>query len=365
MCMRYLDEDIRGLLPHDPDNEALCHAFEQYDLLDCGSNAKTLGQLLEQKLKLGVINRQIFDSEYELGGLRQPDVSDGFMVLLPKSKAAGIDMLALDQQLRHWYKEASSFKNFALGQDHRRNGPVVGVHTATLEMLYLTLLSLVHSPQLLHDQDPGSADEALQKFSRVTLRSAARRITDIGASLADCQLVPLLPGEAVEAFLVASIQHLRDMMMTELDLRNTESLYLRQTRQMLARLEDKYSSARSALGFIKRFMNGDFFLRPPGLEDRVHLMTRWGYDLARSHAGEEEADDASKAITHRRSTLQSAQTASATPRHGADFQTILHNDGFLTRSNDPVPNLEGYSEILLTTMDWSEVDASTAEEQIH
>ncbi|KAK5061535.1 hypothetical protein LTR84_008079 [Exophiala bonariae] len=357
------DQDIEGLRPHISDINGLAYAFDHYGLREGREESKILEELFIQKLKLGVIIRSIFDLQYERGALRQIDVNDGFMVLLPKSTATGVDMLVLDRQLNNWYKSSSSCKDLAFGQDHRRNGPVVGVHTAVAEMLYLTALSTVHFPQLLADQDVGSADEALQKFSRLTLRSAARRITDIGTSLADSQLVALLPCEAVEAFLVASIQHIRDMMTTETDLRNIESLYLRQTLQILAKLEGKYSSATSAIGFIKWFKNGDFLRQPAGLEDRVFLMTRWGHDLSISHTREKEGSAAPKAISQGKSNLYS-ETRPVAVAHDATFQTTFDSDGFLTRPHDPVPNLEGYSEILLTTMDWSEVDTATSGGQI-
>lgn len=360
VALRFVDRDLEFLRPGDLDDMTLAHALGQYDVYDCELKAKAVGYQFTQQLKLCVIIRHIFDSLYELSGLKQGNLGDSFMVLITKSKAPGIQMLARDQELREWYKETSSLKESALGHDHRRNGPVMCLHTATLEMLYLTVLSVAHSPHLLYDEAANSATEALQEFSRLTLRSAARRITDVGRAIYDCELVHLLPSIVVEAFVVASVQHLKDAMTTESDLRSTGSLHLRQTLQMLSILKAKYKSADSAIGFIERLKSGELFHRTVELEDRMYLLTRWGDNLVSYHSGEEEANSTSEATTRQQPTSQSAQKGLGALGIGATSQIVHDSNSLFTVSHERVPNLAGYSEMLLATMDWSRVHPEAA-----
>lgn len=358
--VQVVDRDLEFLRPGDLDEMTLAQALDQYDVYDCELKAKVVGHLFKQQLKLCVIIQHSFESLYELSGLKQGSLSDSFMVLMTKSKATGVQMLARDQELREWYKETSSLKESALGHDHRRNGPVMCLHTATLEMLYLTVLSVAHSPHLLYDQAANSATEALQGFSSITLRSAARRITDVGRAIDECEMVHLLPSIVIEAFVVASVQHLKDVMTTESDLRSTGSLYLRQTLQMLSILKTKYKSADSAIGFIERLKSGELFHRTVELEDRMYLLTRWGDNFVSYHTGEGEANSTLEATTRQQFNSQSAQKGLAALGIGTTSHIGHDSNKLLTMSHESVPNLEGYSEILLTTMDWSRVSPTAA-----
>ncbi|OAL32992.1 hypothetical protein AYO22_00077 [Fonsecaea multimorphosa] len=278
-------ENLDGVDTADFEDAAFDQALDKYYLPEHGIETRSLGRLCAQKVKLCLIIGRILDSQYELSGIRLVYSSDPFMVLIPKTKVLSTEAAARDQELHTWYTETASIKAAALGQDHGQNGSLLGLHSATLELLYLTALCTVHRPLLLLDQPKGSAAEALQSFSRQTLRSAARRISEIARQLEESHLLQVMPPLAVGALIVASIQHLKDALSTEAELRGTGDLYLRQTLQAFAALSPKYNSADCAIGFIERVRSGKLPYRtfewevranPRGSDDDEHPMVSTG-----------------------------------------------------------------------------------------
>ncbi|KAK5061083.1 hypothetical protein LTR84_007625 [Exophiala bonariae] len=263
-------EDIEDIDPKDFEDAALTQVFIKYNVPGHGIGTPSLSRLCAQKVKLCLIIGHIFNSQYELSGVRLVDSSDPFMVLIPKAKVLSTESAARDQDLRNWWRETASIKEAALGQNHSQNGSLLGLHSATLEMLYLTALCTVHRPFLLLDPLKGSANEALQSFSRNTLRSAARRISEIARELDESHLLRFMPPLVVGALIVASVQHLKDALSSEAELRGIGDLYLGQTLQAFAALRHKYNSADCAIGFIESVRSGKSVYRTFEWEDRAN-----------------------------------------------------------------------------------------------
>ncbi|EXJ66724.1 uncharacterized protein A1O5_09919 [Cladophialophora psammophila CBS 110553] len=353
--------------PDDFDDAAFTQALNKYYMLGCGIEATSMGRLCAQKVKLCLIIGRILDSQYELSGVRFVDSSDPFMVLIPKMKVLSTEAAARDQELREWSAETASIREAALGQDHRRNGRVLGLHSATLELLYLTALCAVHRPVLLHEQPKGSAAEALKSFSRYSLRSSARRISEITRHLEESHLIQFLPPLAVGAFILASIQHLKDALSAEAELRGTGNLYLRQTLQAFAALRPKYNSADCAIAFIERVRSGKLPYRTFEWEDRANSQTP--HDEHTMIRADEEPDTTIIAQIHIDSNPSPFVTQNPNVRLQKDVRyhpSDMSGSSFGNDEDFNIPyfrssNLEAISDLLLSApfdannIDWAQM----------
>jgi hypothetical protein len=262
-------DTVMAIESDDLSNGALAHALNKHYMPGSDDKATHLTRLFVHKVKLCVIIDRILTSQYELSGLRHLNSSETIMVLIPKVNAPDNQAVARDQELRRWYAEVSSLEAACFGQDHRCNGRVIGVHSATLELLYLTALSAVHRPVLLNDQPKDSANGALQAFSHSVVRSAAQRISEIFRHLDEGNLIQFLPAVVVGACIAASIQHLKDALSTDPGLRGTGRLYLSQSIHILTVLQSRYNSATCTLNFIERVRSGKLPYRTFEWEDRA------------------------------------------------------------------------------------------------
>ncbi|KEF55372.1 uncharacterized protein A1O9_08122 [Exophiala aquamarina CBS 119918] len=354
--LHYFAREVQVLRLEDLDCLALTRGLEMYYLPGRDVEAKAMCHFYIQKIKLCVILRHIFELQYERRGLKCVDSSDTLMVLMPKTRTPSVYMVAHDQELRDWYGETSSMDT-AFGQDHRRNGRVLGVHSAALEMLYLTALTAVHRPNGLYDQSPDSATRALQDFSCLTLRSSARRITEIARLLEGSNVVQYLPPLAIGAFIAASIQHLKDALSSDSELQGTGSLYLSQTLRVFGLLRMKYNSVDSAICFIERVKSSKDLSHSFEWETRFHPMNLWDEIITTSYStGEQKPRSPAETPSLSQLNMQGNNLSLTEQIHPATPQSFHDSNEISNAPARPVLNLEGYSEILLATMDWSQVD---------
>lgn len=353
----------------DFEDPALTQALKKYYMPGCDMDATSMGRFLRQKIKLCLIIGRILGSQYELSGLRRVDSSETFMVLIPKVKAASSEAAARDQELRAWYAETSSILDTAFGHDHRRNGRVLGVHSASLELLYYTALCAVHRAPPLQDQPKDSAAGALQVFSRHTLRSAARRISEIGRHLDEGNLIRFLPPLAVGAFITASIQHLKDALSGDAELRGTGRLYLSQTLQVFATLRKVYNSADCAMGFIERVQSGGLPYQSFEWEDRARFENLYHGNLAPNSYTEPGPNSVAETTTGSITSLPARPNAMQQDI-GPGVTEIARST--FTNEEDGirysrVPSIETISEVLLSApfdaddIDWTSMDWSCVE----
>ena len=354
-CVAKVSEAFR---PGDMDDLALTRAFDKYYLPGCELEAKAITQLFMQKIKLCGIIRHVFASQYHAAALSCVESSETVMVLIPTTKNLSSYVIARDQELRKWCEETSSNTGFAIGKDHSSNGAVLGVHSASLEMLYLTVVSAVHRPNLLHHQSTDSAAGALQAFSCFTTRSAARRITDIARQLDDGNLVRFLPPLAVGALTAASIHHLKDLMTTDSHLHGEGSLYLNQTLHALAALRTRYNSADSAIGFIETVKSGQAFPHSFGWDDRVHPVSRPDNNSGSYSTEEPQASTTAETSPLWELTVQGGDPTSTEHSHGAVPRIFHDSNEFFNMAYLTVPNLEGFSEELIANLYGAQIESA-------
>ncbi|KIW17687.1 hypothetical protein PV08_04882 [Exophiala spinifera] len=226
-------------------------ALDRYYMRDRETDARILR-------KLSIMNTKIYSIiDHILNTLYTPVVYSDTLtfttktVLVPQtSTEIAPDCMALDQELRKWYAELSTTEGSNVGRDHRRNGRVVGVHSAIVEMLYNTALILVHRPHATLRLPENSAARFLQEFSGAVTNEAARRITDIATPLQEGHLLRFLPPVGVTALFTAAREHVGDVRSGDTTTRNRGRGYFDQTKMLLIHLQSVYKSAEWAVRVI-------------------------------------------------------------------------------------------------------------------
>lgn len=254
-------------------SDSLCRALDSVSTSESRENVETLGGILVQKAELCRIILHILDTLYELSGLRRDAYNNPIMMLVPKATATSSLVVALDEKLREWYENASQLGLF--DRQLADHDSIVPVHSAVLEMLYMTALSVVHRPLMLYQQQQGTATEAMRVFSSTTLRSCACRITEIGSELEAKKQICCLPPVTTACLMVATIQHLKDAMSPNLEYCQSGSVYLAHVLRFFRLLTDRYNHVYSAIDFISRVQNGEQFDHSLEWEDRVSSSTRF------------------------------------------------------------------------------------------
>lgn len=219
----------------------------------------TLIELWLIMVRLCFIGSRVVETQYELRGRRRLESGDHLVVLIPKTtQEARLQALDTDRKLTEWQARASTLRELCFDRDHRSNGRILGVHSATLEMVYCVVLSMVHRPILQEEGGKDSALSFLSTYCKQKLRFAARRVTEVGRQMQDGNLVQFLPPVAVGAYIISSTQHLKDVMSADVELKTTTSLFLNQTVDALAAMKGTYNSAACALDFIALVRGGNY-----------------------------------------------------------------------------------------------------------
>ena len=316
---------------------AVSHTREQMD---------KLGWILVQQIELCGIIQDTLDTLYELSGLRKVALSDSIMMLIPRTKDTGSLVIALDDRLREWYKNASRIGLF--DNQHDDHGSVVPVHSAMVEMLYFTALSLVHRPLMVQKRQQETATEAMRLFASETLRSSACRIVEIGRNLELHGRIAHLPPVATAIFIAAGIQHLKDAMSPNLARCRSGSVYLGQTLAIFRLLGGRYNHVNAAIEFFSRIQHLEHFDHSLEWEDRVQPKNSSKPGLER-HGVNNDIE-----IGPGLSTSLTAQTSQNTTSslEGETEENFVQNNDTLDQFWDQsplTPSLDAFTDIIFGT----------------
>ena len=213
---------------------------------------QALTELCFQKVKLCILVGRILHTQYKPRRVQHIASTDPTVTLLPDlSDSATAEFVARDQELRKWSSDMCPTMHCLVNEDLWRNCSAVSVHCSSLEMLYYTVLGIVHRPRLLTHSPPDSAAGAIQDHSRKVVREGAQRITQIAKVLEEADLLRFLPPIGVTALLASAVQHTKDTVSSAPPIRKAAQLSLKQTTDSLAELQQIYFSADHAMAFIE------------------------------------------------------------------------------------------------------------------
>ncbi|KAJ9620697.1 hypothetical protein H2204_012183 [Knufia peltigerae] len=271
-CIRPRDLTAPALQLGDLNNEDLSEVLDWYYMRDRETDARILRKLSIMNIKLYVLIDRILNILYTPTTIHSGNLAvDTKTVLVPKtSDTFAPDCVTLDRELREWYAELSNTEGSNVGRDHRRNGRVVGVHSAIVEMLYNTALILVHRPHDAVKHPDNSAARSLRDFSETVTKQAARRVTDIATPLQEGDLLRFLPPVGATALLNAAMEHVKDALPGDTAINSGGRSYLDQTKMLLVDLQDVYGSAGSAVRVIESVCTRSSFFTESRLQAGNH-----------------------------------------------------------------------------------------------
>lgn len=248
--------DFPTLSIDDLDSGALSKALERYHVPNHDKESKILTELCLQKIRLCVLIGRILHTQYELSSHRHSASSGSKLLLIPKfSGSASAEYMSRDQELREWGDDVCSALHGDIDRDPQRNSTIVAIHSAVLEFLYMTVLGMVHRPQMLNRHLGDSAAKALQDLSQQTLRTAAKRISEIADYLSSADLLRFTPPIGLTALLFAAMQHVKDLPSSSSTVRDTAEQGLEWTVQAMIQLKEIYPQAHHAVSFLELVQN--------------------------------------------------------------------------------------------------------------
>jgi hypothetical protein len=161
------------------------------------------------------------------------------------------EVMRCDESLGKWNDELPpSYRSF----DEMASTDCISsvfVQGSMLHMMYFTVLSALHRPQVLPSgtsQPPGRSE--LSDLSRDRVREAAKAISKASRILYERDLHRYLPPEGVTVLLPAIIIHLLDVKSGDHEMRNTAITSFQHCMLVLESLTEIYASASFAVQFL-------------------------------------------------------------------------------------------------------------------
>lgn len=357
------------LLADDLDSVGLSKALEKCQVPDHDRESKILIEFCFQKIRLCILIGRILRTQYELTSHRRMSSSKSKLFLLPKaSGSASGEFVSRDQELREWGDDICSALHQVVETVPQQNSTLVTVHSAVIEMLYFTVLGMVHRPQVLNSHPHDSAARALQDFSHQALRKAASRISEIADYLSGVDLLRFLPPIGVTTLLFAGMQHIKDSRSASLSVRDTAIQGLEQSVQAMSRLKEIYPQAHHAVSVLEMVRNQNLHVEALGEEPAighkpVSSMFRdelSHYQIGTSHANDSGAQANTDSTSAPEQSLASTGLAMITvsSREGIDYSRRNEDDFESFLKLDEVSDIflsGGFDVADFEQVDWNEI----------
>ncbi|KAF2100383.1 hypothetical protein NA57DRAFT_73994 [Rhizodiscina lignyota] len=180
----------------------------------------------------------------------QPDVPHTMMVVPKGEKDRTVGELGkCEREIDEWFQ--------VLAHNVRRtqNGPSRSsgcseVHWGILNMVYLTLVNVLHRVQALEPLSDGAEAQAVQKASRAKVKEAARNVTELAHTMLRHDQARYLGLPGVTALVAACLSHTLDIRSSDEDVRDASVFRFSRSMQVLQSLSEIYASADSAVLFL-------------------------------------------------------------------------------------------------------------------
>lgn len=257
------DYEVSMLSQQDFDCEPLDESIAPF--FDGGCSVQDIGQetylplLCIELAKLCICIGHVLTAQYTTLG-RRSLWTRALMVVPrqdPERPATALELERYDRELTGWYQ--------ALHPDVSRVARSLASersscncherHWAVVEMLRLTLISLIHRPHSFRPfptkvANNNTSTPDLVKSSRIKLKSTAREITRLVHRMLHHDQIRYLPTSGVPVLLSASLTHLLDVEAQDDDVRDASIYRFDQIMQALKQMGEIYASANSAINYL-------------------------------------------------------------------------------------------------------------------
>lgn len=222
--------------------------------------------------KLCICIGHVLTSQYTTLGCRS--LWTKALMVVPKQdidrSVAALDLERHEREIDDWYQalhpDVSKIARYLASE--RQSCNCTQWHWMVVDMLRLTLISLLHRPQSLRPFPTNAANNDksaldLLKAARTKLKATARELTRLAQRMLHHEQIRYLPTSGVPALLSASLTHMMDLEAQDDDIRDSSIYRLDQTMQVLKELSGIYASADSAINYL------GMVIRKTGISTRV------------------------------------------------------------------------------------------------
>ncbi|KAK5444213.1 hypothetical protein LTS15_010566 [Exophiala xenobiotica] len=276
--MRIRDDDyeVFMLSQEDFDCEPLDESLAPF--FDGGRSVEDMDQqtylplMCIELAKLCICIGHVLTSQYTTLGRRS--LWTKALMVVPKQdleqSEAALELERHDRELADWYQglhpDVSKVARSSASEGSSYN--CTQWHWTIVDMLRLTLISLLHRPQSLRLFPTNVANSTtsttdLLKASRTKLKATARELTRLAHRMLHHDQIRYLPTSGVPALLSASLTHMLDLEAQDDDVQDASIYRFDQIMQVLKELRGIYASADSAINYL------GMVIRKTGISDRV------------------------------------------------------------------------------------------------
>jgi hypothetical protein len=222
--------------------------------------------------KLCICIGHVLTSQYTTFGRRS--LWTKALMVVPKRDlerpAEAVELEQHDREIADWYQALHpDVANVARRSANERSScSPTEWHWTVVDMLRLTLISLLHRPQSFrpyptNDSNNNTRTTDLIKASRTKLKAAARELTRVAHRMLNYDQIRYLPTSGVAMLLSASLTHMLDLEAQDDDVRDASIYRFDQIMQALKQLREIYASADSAMNYL------GMVIRKTGISARV------------------------------------------------------------------------------------------------
>ncbi|KEF59509.1 uncharacterized protein A1O9_04353 [Exophiala aquamarina CBS 119918] len=246
------EADIPILASEDFDTQYFCSLLRRYNARLPTLQVAIVNTMFIHLIRLCITFGRVLNRLYSPKGHRRWAYVEPKIVFVPKTSDAVVgDVMILDQELCQWNEQCCSTLRQLVDTNSEQECSIVLVHQALLNLLYQSIRSMVHRPQVCHACPEESAARLLQAFAQQRLREAAQESTVTAKRLMLEDLLELLPPIGITTLLFAGMQHMNDMCSRDESVRILATQHFRLILTCLYRLRGIYRSARHAIGLLK------------------------------------------------------------------------------------------------------------------
>ncbi|KAJ9614614.1 hypothetical protein H2200_002751 [Cladophialophora chaetospira] len=240
------EEDFPPLLTADFDCSADPSVLRRFSLSQNEMPSRMLSELCVAKVKLCILVRRLLCSQYELKVHQRLTSTEPTMLFLPRATdSAATEHTDRARELFEWSTNFFATIRPGTSQQQERVNELETVHIAMLEMLYWTVVGMVHRAQLAVKTSTMSRERSLK-----ILREAAERTTVIAQELEEQDLLRFQPPISVTALFGSAMQHLKDLVSGVPARRSLAQQHLAQSLTSLRRLQEVWFSADNVVNFL-------------------------------------------------------------------------------------------------------------------
>lgn len=227
-------------------------------ILTSQESYQTLAMTCIELAKLCICIGHILLSQYSVlpSNPSTGEYASSVMVFPRNNEQQNQELELCDQELGDWFRNLNAGSRYTVRGANRDSlddeaTQIILLHQASLHMIYLTALGILHRPQIFRGSLNGGTHAITRQFSRQKVTDAAIEVTQLAYEMQVHDQLRYLSTTSIPAFVSAALIHLFEIRSTHEDVRNISIGRFFQCMQALRQLQNMYASADYAVYFLE------------------------------------------------------------------------------------------------------------------